>query len=94
MITEVLMPPLGETMDEGKILRWLKKEGEPVEKGEPLLEIETDKTTVQLESFGAGVLRKIFQPEDATVPIGELLAVIAEEDEDIDKYLSSQGDTG
>ena len=83
MITKVVMPPLGETMDEGKINRWLKNVGDPVTKGDALLEIETDKTTVELESFGTGVLRKIIAGDGETVPIGALIGIIANPDDDI-----------
>ena len=78
MVTKIVMPPLGETMDEGTIVTWLKKIGDPVEWGEPLFEVETDKTVVQVEAFGNGVLRKIIIPEGETVPIGTVLGIIAD----------------
>ena len=81
------MPPLSETMDEGTISGWLKKEGEVVERGEPVLEVETDKAVVQVEAFGSGVLRKIIVEAGEAVPIGELLGIIAEPDEDISGLL-------
>ena len=81
MVTEVVMPKLGETMEKGKIIKWLKKEGERVNRGEPLLEIETDKTTLEVESRGYGILRKILAGEDETVPITKTIAYIAEEGE-------------
>lgn len=84
MITKIVMPPLGETMDEGKIVRWLKKLGDPVTRGEALLEVETDKVNIEVESFGTGVLRKIIVNEGETVPLGELLGIIADPDENID----------
>lgn len=84
MITKIVMPPLGETMDEGKIVRWLKRIGDPVVRGESLLEVETDKVNIEVESFGTGVLRKIIIDEGETVPLGELLGVIADPDENID----------
>jgi len=71
MINEVVMPKLGETMTEGTILRWIKKEGETVEKGEPLLEVMTDKVNIEVESFVKGTVRKILIPE------GEAVAVLA-----------------
>lgn len=77
MVTKVVMPPLGETMDEGTIVRWLKKVGDPVERGEPLMEVETDKTVIEVESFGSGVLRKIIVPEGQRVPVGTVLGIIA-----------------
>ncbi|HHW14423.1 MAG TPA: 2-oxo acid dehydrogenase subunit E2, partial [Firmicutes bacterium] len=77
MATAVIMPKLGLTMTEGTIVRWLKAEGDPVEKGEPLLEILTDKANMEVEAQEAGRLH-IIEPEGAVVPIleviGELLA--------------------
>jgi pyruvate dehydrogenase E2 component (dihydrolipoamide acetyltransferase) len=81
MVVEVIMPKLGQTMEEGKIIKWLKKEGERVEKGEPLVEIETDKTVLEVEARGSGVLRKILAPEDDVVPVTKTIGYIAEEDE-------------
>ena len=83
MITKVVMPMLGWTMKEGTIVTWLKKEGEEVEKGEPLLEIETGKVLKDIESPGTGILRKILIPEESTVPVTEILAIIAEPQEEI-----------
>jgi pyruvate dehydrogenase E2 component (dihydrolipoamide acetyltransferase) len=77
------MPMLGWTMKEGTIITWLKKEGETVEEGEPLLEIETEKVVKDIESPGTGVLRKILIPEESTVPVSEVLGIIAEPQEDI-----------
>jgi len=77
------MPMLGWTMKEGTIVTWLKKEGEKVEKGEPLLEVETGKVVKDIESPGTGILRKILIPEESTVPVSEVLAIIAEPKEDI-----------
>ena len=75
------MPKLGQTMEEGKIIKWLKKEGERVEKGEPLIEIETDKTILEVEARGSGVLRKILAREDDVVPVTKTIGYIAEEGE-------------
>jgi pyruvate dehydrogenase E2 component (dihydrolipoamide acetyltransferase) len=75
------MPQMGFDMKEGKIVRWLKKEGEPVQRGESIAEIETDKATVELEAFGTGVLRKVIVPEGETRPVGDLLAFIGSPDE-------------
>ncbi len=87
MITRVLMQKLSWTMDEGKIVRWLKKEGEPVAKGEELLEVETEKVNVALESPGSGVLRKKFYDVGETVPVGALVGVIADPNESIDEVV-------
>lgn len=81
MVTEVAMPVLGLTMEEGTVLKWLKAEGEPVAKGEPLLEVMTDKVNVVVDSPGSGMLRRVVVGEGATVPVKTLLAYIAEPDE-------------
>jgi len=77
------MEALSPTMEEGQLVRWLKAEGDTVASGEILAEIETDKATMELVARGDGVLRKIFLPEGGTVPVGEVIAVIADPDEDI-----------
>jgi len=81
MVTEVIMPKLGQTMEEGKIERWLKKEGDPVKKGEILLEITTDKATLEVESYGSGILKKIIVPEGETVPVTTVIGYVGEKDE-------------
>ncbi|MDH7499510.1 MAG: dihydrolipoamide acetyltransferase family protein [candidate division NC10 bacterium] len=83
MVTKVIMPQMGLTMEEGKIVEWLKKEGERVEKGEPLFQIETDKVTLEVESPGSGIVRKILVKEEETVPITTVIGFIAEADEAI-----------
>ncbi|GAC1623476.1 MAG: pyruvate dehydrogenase complex dihydrolipoamide acetyltransferase [Ktedonobacteraceae bacterium] len=72
---------MGDTMEEGKILRWLKQVGEPVKKGEPLAEIETDKVNIEVEAFASGVLRKILVPEGASAAIGAGIALVGAADE-------------
>ncbi len=76
MIREVIMPAMGMTMQEGTIVKWLKKEGEPVESGEPLLEIMTDKLTMEVESPASGVLRKILAAEGQVVPVTQVIAYV------------------
>ena len=71
------------TMEEGKIVRWIKKQGDRVEKGDELLEIETEKATAAIESPGSGLIRKILAGEGETVNVGSVLAIIAEANEDI-----------
>ncbi len=78
MAAEVTMPRLSDTMSEGTVGRWLKKVGDAVAVGEIIAEIETDKATMELESFDAGTLQKIVIPEGQTVPIGEVIAYIGE----------------
>jgi pyruvate dehydrogenase E2 component (dihydrolipoamide acetyltransferase) len=75
---------MGFDMTEGTIAAWLKKEGDPVTKGEAIAEIETDKTTIQIEAFGGGVLRKIISPAGAKVPVGDTIGIIADPNEAID----------
>jgi len=81
----VTMPKWGLTMKEGKVTRWFKKEGEPVEKGEDLFEVETEKITNRVEAPGSGILFQIVVPEGTTVPVGTILAVIAEPGEQPDR---------
>jgi pyruvate dehydrogenase E2 component (dihydrolipoamide acetyltransferase) len=83
MAFRVTMPPLGDSSDEATVLKWLKAEGDSVQKGEQLLEIETDKTTVELEALDSGVLRKIVVAEGQMATVGQLLAVIGSPDEEI-----------
>jgi len=80
----VNMPKLGFDMAEGTLVRWVVAEGEKVNKGDVLAEIETDKATVEVESTYAGVVNRHLVEEDAVVPVGEPIAVIAEEGEDVD----------
>ena len=77
------MPKLSPTMEEGQLSRWLKKEGDKVSMGEPLAEIDTDKATMEMQALGNGVLRKILIQEGESAPLGQLIAIIGEPDEDI-----------
>lgn len=77
------MPKLSPTMEEGQLSRWLKKEGDKVSMGEPLAEIDTDKATMEMQALGSGVLRKILIQEGESAPLGQLIAIIGEPDEDI-----------
>jgi pyruvate dehydrogenase E2 component (dihydrolipoamide acetyltransferase) len=88
MATKVIMPKLSPTMEEGQISRWLKKEGDKVSMGEPLAEIDTDKATMEMQALANGVLRKILITEGQSAPLGQLIAVIAEPNEDIASVLS------
>src|SRR5713101_8779973 len=87
----VEMPKMGDTMEEGKILRWIKHEGDQVKKGESLAEVETDKVNIEIESFASGVLRKILVPEGASAPIGAGIALIGAPDEPLPDSLSGNG---
>ena len=83
MPTEILLPQWGMEMDEGTVVRWLKKEGDPVQEGEPLVEIETAKLTTELESFASGILTRIVVPEGGTVPIRAVLAILTAPGEEV-----------
>jgi pyruvate dehydrogenase E2 component (dihydrolipoamide acetyltransferase) len=76
MRAEVRMPNLGADMDTGKIAAWLKKVGDPVERGEVIAEIETDKATVEMESLQAGTLVEIVAEVGAELPVGDVIAYI------------------
>ena len=82
------MPKLSPTMEEGQISRWLKKEGDKVSMGEPLAEIDTDKATMEMQALANGVLRKILINEGQSAPLGQLIAVIGEPNEDIASVLA------
>src|SRR2546423_3524615 len=78
-MAKVQMPRLSDSMETGKILRWLKKEGEEVKKGEPLVEIESDKANIEVEAYASGKLSKIVVPEGESAPIGAVIAEIGGE---------------
>ena len=82
MATEIKLPRLGQGMESGTIVKWLKSEGEHVEKGEPLYELDTDKVTQEVEADASGVLLKI-AIQEGEVPVGQTVAVIGEQGEDV-----------
>src|SRR4030095_11112852 len=88
-VTKVVMPKLSDAMESGKIIKWLKKEGDRIQGGDILAEVETDKADVEMEAFGAGVLRNILVPAGEQAPIGALIGVIAEPGEDIRALVDS-----
>ncbi|QTE22781.1 pyruvate dehydrogenase complex dihydrolipoamide acetyltransferase [Polaribacter cellanae] len=88
MATVINMPRLSDTMEEGVVAQWLKKVGDKVEEGDILAEIETDKATMEFESFHEGVLLHIGVQEGETSPVDTLLAIIGEEGEDISDLLA------
>lgn len=88
MASQVVMPKMSDTMEEGVVVKWLKREGDPVQPGDALAEIETDKAVLELEADNPGVLRKIFVQEDGKVPVGQPIALIASADEDISPLLA------
>jgi pyruvate dehydrogenase E2 component (dihydrolipoamide acetyltransferase) len=83
MASQVVMPKMSDTMEEGVVVKWLKREGDLVQPGDALAEIETDKAVLELEAHHPGVLRKIFVQEDSKVPVGQLIALIGPAEEDI-----------
>ena len=88
MASRVIMPKLTDSMEEGVVVKWRKAEGERVESGDVLAEIETDKAVMDLEAFASGTLLKILVPEGTTVPSGSLIGVIGDPDEDIRDILA------
>lgn len=93
MATQVVMPKLSPTMEEGQLARWLKKEGDKVSMGEPLAEIDTDKATMEMQALSNGVLRKILIQEGESAPLGQPIAIIGEADEDISDLLKTASAT-
>ncbi len=89
MATKVVMEALSPTMEEGKLVKWTKKEGDKVTKGEVLAEVETDKAVMEIVARGDGVMRKIIAAEGETRPVGELLAIVGTPDENIDAIAGS-----
>src|SRR6185312_9213611 len=77
MPVEITMPQLSDTMTEGTVVKWLKKEGDKIKGGEVIAEIETDKATMETEAFEGGTLAHVAAPEGTKVPVGELIAVLA-----------------
>ena len=89
MATEIVMPKLGLTMESGAISAWLVEEGQEVQRGQALLEIATDKVTMEVEAQADGILRKILVPVGQEVPVSTTIGVIATADEDIDSYVAA-----
>lgn len=85
MAKTVVMPQMGYDMDAGTLLRWLKQEGETIDRGEAIAEIETDKVNLEIESFDAGIVRKHLVAEGDTVPVGQPIAVVGEPGEVIEE---------
>ena len=91
MATKVVMEALSPTMEEGRLVKWLKNEGDQVKNGETLAEVETDKAIMELVARADGVLRKRLLPENEAAPVGQLIAVIASPDENIDALVGGAG---
>src|SRR5687768_15956570 len=91
MATKVMMEALSPTMEEGRLVKWLKNEGDKIAQGETLAEVETDKAIMELVSRGEGVLRKRLLNEGDVSPVGQLIGVIAAPDENIDALVGGAG---
>ncbi|MVX48181.1 biotin/lipoyl-binding protein, partial [Rhodobacter sphaeroides] len=91
MATEILMPALSPTMEEGTLAKWLKKEGDEVRSGDIIAEIETDKATMEFEAVDEGILGKILIAEGtAGVKVNTPIAVLVEEGESVDAVSSAK----
>lgn len=94
MANPIEMPKLSDTMEEGVIAQWLVKEGDKLESGDVIAEVETDKATMEVEIFDGGTILKLVHQEGDSVPLGEAIAIIGEEGEDYSELLSSGSDSG
>jgi pyruvate dehydrogenase E2 component (dihydrolipoamide acetyltransferase) len=92
-VTPILMPQAGNTMEEGIVLSWKVNEGDHIEVGQVICEIETDKATIEYESPEAGRLARIVANENDAVPVKEPIALLADNDADVDAYLAAKGTT-
>src|SRR5687768_14597321 len=94
MATKVYMEALSPTMEEGRLITWLKNEGDQIKEGDVLAEVETDKATMELVARGSGILRKRLTGEGDTTSVGTLIGVIAAADEDISSLVGDAGGNG
>ena len=94
MIKEVILAKIGLTMDTGRIISWLKKEGDYVKQDDPLFEVETDKVTTVVESFHTGYLKKILVEKDQEVPVNTVIAYIGDKDDIVPAGKLSEQETG
>ena len=92
-VTPILMPQAGNTMEEGIVLSWKVSEGDQINVGQIICEIETDKATIEFESPDAGRLARIVVQADEAVPVKEPIAFLADNDADVDAYLATKGTT-
>jgi pyruvate dehydrogenase E2 component (dihydrolipoamide acetyltransferase) len=91
-VPEVIMPKMGDAMEEGTLLKWLKSEGEEVSEGDPIAEIETDKVTMELEAEDEGTLAQLIADEGQDVPVGEAIAFIQGEGEEVPERSEGGGE--
>jgi pyruvate dehydrogenase E2 component (dihydrolipoamide acetyltransferase) len=87
---EVIMPKMGDAMEEGTLVKWLKSEGEEVSEGDAIAEIETDKVTLELEAENSGTLAQLIADEGQDIPVGEAIAFIAGEGEEVPERAASE----
>ena len=93
MAIEIMMPKLSDTMEEGKIIKWLVSEGDAVASGDVIAEIETDKADMEFEVIEDGFIKQILVGEGETIPVGKLIAVMTEdEDEEVESSASEDTD--
>jgi pyruvate dehydrogenase E2 component (dihydrolipoamide acetyltransferase) len=90
-LPEVIMPKMGDAMEEGTLVKWLKSEGDEVSEGDPIAEIETDKVTLELEAEDSGTLAQLIADEGQDIPVGEAIAFIAGEGEDVPERAAGGG---
>src|SRR3990167_2053682 len=90
MATDVIMPALGMAQEKGTLVSWLRAEGDPVKKGEPLMEVETDKATVEVEAPASGTLANVAANPGDEVPVGRRIAVILAPGESVSKRAESE----
>lgn len=83
MAVKVIMPQAGQDLETGTVRHWLKAEGDPVAKGESIVEIETEKISIDVEAPASGVLLRIVVPEDTEAPIFSTIAIVGQPGEDI-----------
>ena len=88
MAVKVKMPLLSDTMESGKILKWLKNEGDKVESGDAIAEVESDKADMEIPAYNSGIMRKLLFKEGESAKVGALIAIIGEADEDISSILN------
>ncbi len=93
MATTIQMPKLSDTMDTGRILKWLKKEGDKVAPGDVIAEVETDKANMDMEAYDEGTLLKIVAKEGDRVPIGGLIGILGEQNEDVSAFAKESNAT-
>jgi pyruvate dehydrogenase E2 component (dihydrolipoamide acetyltransferase) len=91
MATKIILPKLGQTMEEGTIVEWLKKEGDTINRGDVLFQVESDKAVLEVEATDKGVLRKILVDKGGKVPILSTVAIMGAANEDISALLADQG---